>query len=138
MIIYRHDSGFDGFEWINTIDGSDYEVFYSFDGSLLASSWKPVAVKRVRMDEQSEFKASDFPWLGGHIIIMRGRARLALNDFWMNNGELLPLSTTDGVKLCVLNVTKVLNVLDEEKSEIIKFKVQKKSCALSVTSSDVK
>ena len=36
-------------------------------------------------------------------------------------GEILPLETTDGIALYALNVTCVLDALDEDGSEIIRF-----------------
>jgi hypothetical protein len=112
----------EGYEWINTIEPSDYEVFSSFDGSRRAAEWKPVRVRRVRADEGQPGLASDFPWLGSHALIMRRRAQEALRRMLETHGELLPLATADGVDLVVLNVTTVLDALDEERASIQRFR----------------
>jgi hypothetical protein len=111
----------EGYEWINTLDPSDYEKLSSFDGSPRAADWKPVAVRRVRADERQPGLASDFPWLGSHALIMRKRAVVALRGMFEAHGELLPLVTSDEVKLVVFNVTTVLDALDEERSSVERF-----------------
>jgi hypothetical protein len=85
----------DGYEWINTEDPADYEVFLSFDGRRHAADWRAVRVRRVRMDDRHACKPSDFPWLGGHALILRTTAVEALRDLLEANGELLPLGTAE-------------------------------------------
>jgi hypothetical protein len=78
-------------------------------------------MRRVRMDERSGFKPSDFPWLGSDVLVMRPRAVLALRPMLEAHGEILPLATDDDVKLFALNVTRVLDALDQEKSSILRI-----------------
>lgn len=111
----------ENYEWINTCRDDDYEVFLAFDGSPRAADWTPVKVRRVRADERQDCKPSDFPWLGSDVLIMRTRAVLALRPMLDAHGELLPLATDDDVKLFALNVTTVIDALDEEKSSILRF-----------------
>jgi hypothetical protein len=108
------------FECVNAIDDESYEVFRQFDGKPRTSIWKPVAVRRVRGDVRWGFEPSDFPWLGGHALIMRRSAVRALRDILDANGEVLPLSTDDGVELFVLNA-RVIDALDEPNSVLWKF-----------------
>jgi hypothetical protein len=119
-VFYKPSVGKD-YEWINTEDADDYEVFIGFDGSPRAAGWRPVRVRRVRMDERSGFEPSDFPWLGGHVLIMRARSVLALRPLLEKHGEVLPLATDDQVRLFALNVTTVIDALDEQKSTILRF-----------------
>jgi hypothetical protein len=49
------------------------------------------------MDDRHACKPSDFPWLGGHALILRTTAVEALRDLLEANGE-LPLATADGVE----------------------------------------
>ena len=111
--------GAEGYECINCVDPSDYDVFVDFDGSPRGATWKPIAVLRVRADARSGFKPSDFPWLG-FSLIMRASAVVALRDILEANGEILPLSTDDGVKLFVLNA-RVIDALDEARSTLVRF-----------------
>ena len=110
----------EGYEWVNAVKERDYEVFLQFDGQPRASMWKPIAVRRVRADERQAFKPSDFPWLGSHALIMRRSAVDALRDILDANGEVLPLSTDDGVELSVLNA-RIVDALDEANSSLMKF-----------------
>ena len=111
----------EGYEWINTEDPADYEVFLSFDGRSYAADWRPVRVRRVRMDARRACMASDFPWLGGHALIFRSTAVESLRDLLEASGEVLPLATSDGVELYVLNVTRILDAIDEQRSSIVRF-----------------
>jgi hypothetical protein len=111
----------EGYEWINCCDDADYEVFWSFDGSPRAPGWKPVKVRRVRADDRQAFNPSDFPWLGAHALIMRRKPVEALRKMLASGGEVLPLATDDGTDLSVLNVTRVLDAIDEQRSDILRF-----------------
>ncbi len=112
--------GAEDFECVNTVADQDYEVFLQFDGRPRASAWKPIAVRRVRADDRQGFIPSDFPWLGSHALIMRRSAVDALRDILDANGEVLPLSTDDGVELSVLNA-RIVDALDEANSSLMKF-----------------
>ena len=109
-----------GYEWINCVNQVDYELFVGFDGTSRGATWKPIPVRRVRADKRHDFKPSDFPWLGSDALVMRRAAFGALNDMLEANGEVLPLSTDDGVDLFVLNA-RVIDALDEANSSLMKF-----------------
>lgn len=108
------------FEWVNLDSDEDYEVLRELDGSPRAGRWTPMAARRVRADGQKGFSPSDFPWLAGHALVMRRSAVDALRDLLEANGELLPLSTEDGVELFVLNA-QVIDALDEANSVLWRF-----------------
>lgn len=110
----------EGSEWINCVNQADYEVFVGFDGASRGATWKPILVRRVRADEHHAFEPSDFPWLGSDALVMRRSAVDALRDILEANGEVLPLSTDDGVELSVLNA-RVVDALDEANSSLMKF-----------------
>lgn len=110
-----------GYEWINCVNDADYEVFWGLDGTPRASDWRPVRVRRVRADHRQPFNPSDFPWLGAHALVMRRAAVDALGELLVASGEVLPLETDDGVELFVLNATRVVDALDEGRSEITRF-----------------
>ena len=110
----------EGYEWVNCIDDTDYEIFWAFNGSLHFERWQPVMVRRVRADDQQDFTPSDFPWLGAHALVMRLSVINALDDILEANGEVLPLSTEDDVKLFVFNA-QVVDALDEEQANIMRI-----------------
>ena len=110
-----------GYEWINTLDEADYEIFLSFDGAPRGANWKPVRVRRVRADVHQEFRESDFPWLGSHALVLRQTAVKALVHIIEPCAEVLPLKSDDGTELFAINVLRVVNALDEERSSVIRF-----------------
>lgn len=110
----------EGYEWVNCVNQDDYEVFAGFDGLPRAGTWKPIRVRRVSAQEGRIAEPSDFPWLGSDALVMRRSAVDALRDILDANGEVLPLSTDDGVDLFVLNA-RVINALDEANSSLMKF-----------------
>ena len=110
-----------GYEWVNAVDDADYEKFLSFDGTPLAGSWKPIPVRRVRADNSQDCLESDFPWLGSHALILREPAVVALRQLIEPFAETLRLETDDGTNLFVLNVLRVVDALDEERSVVVRF-----------------
>ena len=110
----------EGYEWVNCVEQSGYEVFASFDGSIRSADWEPIFVRRVRADEHHDFKPSDFPWLGSDALVMRRKAIEVLRDILETHGEVLPLKTDDGIELFAFNV-RVVDALDETQSSIMKF-----------------
>lgn len=118
MIVYAIGPD-EGYEWINCVERRDYSKLI-FDGRSRAASWQPVAVRRVKADQRSAGRPSDFPWLSG-AVVMRRRTMETLRDLLEPSGEILPLGTTDGVELYVLNVTRIIDALDEQASEIVRF-----------------
>lgn len=114
--------GSDKYEFIDCVIEDDYEVFNSLQGLPVADTWEPVRVVRVRIDDDGEAtQPSDFPCYPGGDLILRQRAVFALRDILEEGGEILPLKTDDNVPLFVLNVTRVLDAKDEDKSHIVRF-----------------
>lgn len=121
MVVYDTTVS-EGYEWIIPLDSGDSELFASFDGTSRIKDWKPPRVRRVDPhDEGRKPKPSAFPCLGGSALVMSASAVLALGKILTANGELLPLASDDGTKLHVLNVTRILDALDEERSSIVRF-----------------
>lgn len=110
----------EGYEWINCLEEGDYQVLAELDGTARRDAWRSIPVRRVRADHHHAFKPSDFPWLGSDALVMRRSAVVALRDILDASGELLPLSTSDGVELFVLNA-QVIDALDEAHSSLIRF-----------------
>ena len=111
----------EGYEWVNTVSPEDYDVFWSFDGKSLTSSWAPIRVRFVSSDEYHSAMRSDFPWLGSHALVLRKRAIDVLQPILRGQAEILPLVADDTQELAILNVTRVLDALCISQSEIIRF-----------------
>jgi hypothetical protein len=111
----------EGYEWINAVDDDDYDKFLSFDGASKIDDWKPVRVRRVACLAGKIGFASDFPWLGCHALVLGEAAVKALGQMVQTCAEILPLEVVNGPSAWVLNILKVMDALDEEKSEVQRF-----------------
>jgi hypothetical protein len=109
----------DRYEGVNCVDDDGFRLLADFDGTSRAATWSPLPVQRY--SDRRNKKPADFPWLGGHVLIMRRRAVDALADMLEAGGEILPLATNDGVDLYLLNVTRVIDALDEERSTLLRL-----------------
>lgn len=120
MIYYI--SGDERREFIDSVTVATARIFRDFDGSPRAEHWQPVYVERVVEDEHgAPLLPADLLWLSASKLFMRTRAVVALRDLLETGGEILPLTTNDGVNLFVLNVTCVLDALDEERATLDRF-----------------
>lgn len=93
----------------------------AFDGTPVAGSWAPPRVEVLVDKEGADRPPGDFPSLGGYAPVFSRRAADVLRDVLEDAGELLPLDSPDGTYV-VLNVTRVLDALDEDRSEVRRFK----------------
>jgi hypothetical protein len=105
---------YEGQEWVLPADNEYYEVFFGLDGRSL-EGWEPPVMRRV---EEGERLYSDFPWLGEHAPLLRQPAVEALAAALRPYGELVALR---GEKVWLLNVTTVIDALDEARSQIVRF-----------------
>lgn len=110
------------YEDVGCVYEDDYE-FMDFDGTTRAASWQPVLVERYASDaiDGGNQPADMYCWPGCDAIVLRPRALIALRDILADGAEILPLATNDGVRLSLLNVTRVLNALDVERSELWRY-----------------
>jgi hypothetical protein len=82
--------------------------------------WTPIEMDLLTEDDEGNPRGySDFPWYGSHVLILRSGAAEGLRDTMQPYGEFLPLKGRDG--LALFNATTVLDALDEDRSEIIRF-----------------
>jgi hypothetical protein len=111
----------EGYEWIAPTDESQFEVFRALDGGSRAADWSPVPMRLIQEDEQGrQLRYSDIPWLGNHAPVLRNPASRALSPALLTDGELLPLAC-DEAQLVVFNVTTVLDALDLDQSDVVRF-----------------
>lgn len=110
----------EGYEWVKLADESYYEIVRTLDGRPTADSWEPPLVSMTKADRRARGRRSDFPWLGG-LLVLRETAQAALADLLKRNGELLDLMTEDGERLAMHNTRVVNDIVDEARSEIIRF-----------------
>lgn len=108
----------EGQEWILPSDPDDFELFFALDGSLLTNWSRPVMQLLREHDDGKERSYSDFPWLGAYAPILKLPAVTALENTLAPYGQLLPLR---GEQAWLFNVTRVLDALDEQRSDIVRF-----------------
>jgi hypothetical protein len=77
-------------------------------------------MRLIKEDEGRELRKSDFPWLLQHLLVLRPNAVDRLGKILSEYGELLPLAC-DEVDLVAFNACAVSDVLDLEKSDIVRF-----------------
>lgn len=86
-------------------------------GRPVHGAWMPVPVRVFREDDDHKSRPrSDFPSLSGFVPVFSCRAASALAEFLMPNGEVLPLTCSEGEYLAY-NVTSIVDALDEAHSE---------------------
>ena len=105
---------YEGQEWVLPVDDDYYEAFFGLDGRSL-EGWEPPVMRRA---EEGARLYSDFPWLGEHAPLLRQPAVGALAAALRPYGELVALR---GEKVWLLNVTNVIDALDEAHSQIVRF-----------------
>ncbi|MGH2662091.1 MAG: imm11 family protein [Actinomycetota bacterium] len=93
----------------------------AFDGTPMAGTWTPPRVEVLAEEDGAARPPGDFPSLGGYAPVFSRRATDAVEDLLEDAGELLPLDSPDGTYL-VFNVTRVLDALDEDRSDVRRFK----------------
>ena len=91
-----------------------------FNGTPRRATWEPLRVERFA--EGRARRPADFPTMAvGDVLVMRESAAEALRDMFEAGGELLPLATGDDVPLFILNVTRVIDALDEDRADVLRF-----------------
>lgn len=98
----------------------EVEIFLGFDGSAKASAWTPIRMELVKEDRGHHYLPSDMPWFAGNAPVLKQPAVDVLSPVLTKDGELLPLACDDA-NLWVFNVMTVLDALDEDRSEVIRF-----------------
>ena len=117
--VYRLHPTADG-EWIAPENGDYNTPLYRCDGSSLADGWTAIPVESMSPHESGASRPSVFPWCGSHVVVMRQGALDVLRPMIERYGEILPLAS-GGEPLSMLNVTTVVDGLDQERSEIVRF-----------------
>lgn len=120
MRIYRFQVQ-EGYEWVVPVEDGYFEAFRAFDGSRKAANWQPIRMRLVDKDERGRrLLPSDIPWLGEHAPVLRRKAVERFGSMLAADGELLPLAC-DEAELFVFNVTSVVDALDLDRSELLRF-----------------
>ena len=100
----------------------DWAIIKKFDGRKLLPSWIEPAVEVLRDKKfNRNLPPSDFTTLAPGVPVFSSRAVNVLKDILQENGEILPLSCSEG-EYFVFNVTTFIDALNESASEVERFK----------------
>jgi hypothetical protein len=115
MRVYELEFRLDSFQWLMPSENDDWNAFGEMLGVPVADEWVPK--RMIVASDTQERPAGDFPHLMSGVPVFSERAVAALKPYLTGNGELLPLETDFG-EFWAMNVTTVLDALDEEQSDI--------------------
>lgn len=90
----------------------------SFDGRPKINEWKSIEV--VRMEPEKELPLGNAPGFYSHIPVFDKEAVDVLQKFLDDSAEVLPLKNSEK-EFYAINVTKVVDCIDYEKSDYEKF-----------------
>jgi hypothetical protein len=107
------------FQWLTLVDEQEFNLLHDLPDGPVADSWRPLVAEWIEDDLNTGKPRSDYPTLGSTPVFSQ-RAVDALIDVLVPHGELLPLRIADG-SFYIYNVTHVIDALDEEQSELIRF-----------------
>ena len=99
----------------------DWAILREFDGRNLLPSWTEPVVEVLRDKKFNQnLPPSDFPTLAPGVPVFSLRAVKALKDILQKNGEIVPLSCSEG-EYYAFNVTTFIDALDESNSVVERF-----------------
>jgi hypothetical protein len=110
----------DGFQRLRA-DRADFERLRRWDGTSKAADWTPMRVSLETEELGRPLWPGDFLSISGTPPVFSRRAAEVLGDLLPPNGELLPLACDVG-EFLAYNCTTVLDALDEDRSQIARFR----------------
>lgn len=121
MNVYLLDTDTDNYQWFAPKNKDGWSLIDSLGDTSVPNLWAKVEMNL----SGRKLLIGDFPYLASDIPVFSQRAIDTLNDLLVPNGELLPL-VCPGYSYSAFNVTSILDVLDEDLSDIIYFNSSKK------------
>jgi hypothetical protein len=118
MKVYELNADSDHYESLILTAGDLFEFARRFNGKPMLLPWTDVTIG-IDPDPRS-LPLGDFPSLIPGVPVFSPKAVAALRDMLVGNGEILPI-TIDGEQYFLYNVTRIVDALDEENSEISRF-----------------
>lgn len=110
----------DNYEIINLKDEKNYNYLRLLNGNK-QQTWLDFEITFESADALKEKRKSDFPWYMSSVLIIREHVLLNMKRIFEQNGELLPIHSSDNQKLYAFNCN-CIDALDEEKSNIVRMK----------------
>lgn len=112
----------EGFEWVVLDRDEDHNILLDLEANRAGPSWQPLAARLLTHDDRTgrRLKPARMPWLGRHVLVLRDEAIELAGSLLEPYGEVLPLVGPDA-RLALVHVTSMVDVLDEQQSEILRF-----------------
>lgn len=122
MKVYEFAAPDGGEEYVIRSETSPDNPFRAVAGVPQGAAWRPVPVELVRQEDGVQLRAVDTPFLNpGALIVIKNAALPGVASALAPYAELLPLDCGDE-PLTAVNVTTVVDALDEQVSDITRFK----------------
>ena len=120
MNVFKLNADSNRFQNLVMLSNDDWSILRQFDGRHLLPSWTTPAVEVFRDDKfNRHLPPSDFPSLMG-VPVFSLRAASVLKEMLTGNGELLPLSCSEG-DYYAFSVTTSIDAPDESNSKVERF-----------------
>ncbi|MBP3569141.1 MAG: hypothetical protein J6K04_08255 [Lachnospiraceae bacterium] len=119
MKIWKLEADYDKYDNLNPVKEWSWEMTRSFDGRKKLSTWEPIEVERLEPEKGLDL--ADNMRVSTPVPIFSEKAKRLVEDLIGDSVEFLPSVSEEG-KFWLVNVTTVLDCIDYEKSEVIRFK----------------
>ena len=118
MNVYYLRAAANNYRGVLAVGRDRREFYHLFDGSAMTRPWGDVTIEWD--PDMRRLPKGDFPSLFIHVPVFSRKAVMALADLLEGNGELFPVPIS-GEEYNVFNVTRLIDALDESRSEMIWF-----------------
>lgn len=118
MKIWELELDYDKYDNLKPVVKWSWEETRSFDGREKVSTWEPIEVERLEPEKGLDL--ADNMWLSTPVPAFSDKAKQLVEGLLGDTVEFLPTISKEGT-FWLVNVTTVLNCVDYEKSEIVRF-----------------
>lgn len=118
MQVYQLGRDANRYRWLSAVREEDFDALVGRP-NLRRATWTPIYVEYLNDKLNRKLPKGDFPTFGT-VPTFTQKAVDVLFDILVENGELLPLTSAEG-PFYVFNVTRVVDALDKEQSDLKRF-----------------
>jgi len=121
MIVFELVPNCNRYQNLGCSSEEDWAKLPQFDEGRLIPSWTSLSVKVLRDTKSNRnLPPGDFPHLTVGAPVFSLRAVNVLKDILLENGQIFPLSCSEG-EYYIFNVITFIDALDESRSEVMRF-----------------
>lgn len=119
MKIWKLDFELDKYDNLTLLNKIDIDEIQSFDGRTKKEQWGNPEV--VKLEPEKGLSLSDAPGFYAHIPVFNYKTITILSKYLCLDTEILPLQNNEN-RFFAINITKVLDCINYDKSEFKMFK----------------